>query len=423
MTQTQQGAAQPGQYFDFPGVGGGTQWTDQDESQNALAATIAAGAQTIVQGLLPFKQTDVVVDWQLTSAIAQTYTAGTSALTVSPYAPWNQFGAIKLLIQNQYASVDVENGIDLYIFNQIRPWREDFRRGNVYANPAGDAAGSTALGYQAVGNAQANLIVPNQFTAGVALTATWNTILRLPASITFDAYYDLNIYGQPTGLPPHSAIISPQYMAGATRQITPTLVLNQAATAGAVSGLDVAPVNIGAGTGAYAFTSATLGFRRKAIYSSDPAVLPIAYPWQYRWRTSRFSISGVSQAKLQVPQDTGQLLSVYCRLWDPLGAGGLGGPIQLSALTRIQVQYGSGLFAFDGTPAQLQADYLEKHGQMLPPGVFCLDLMLDEKGNRSNKRALNLLTTAGVLVFMQFTAAVSAQAYCVMGLESLVYVA
>jgi hypothetical protein len=415
-TPTAQAPA-PGQFFDVPGIGGGTQWTDQYESTISLATTLSQANQVPVNGIVQFKQTDVVVDWQIEIAVAQTYTAGTSTLTTSPYAPWNAIGAVKLPIQNQYNSVDVENGIDLYIFNLIRPWRQTFMGANQYASPDGFFAGGTAQGYEATGNAQPNLIVPAQWTTA---TTAWQQILRIPASITFDTYYDLAVTGEPTGAPPHSAIVSPQYMAGSTRVITPSIMMN----AGSATTVDLAPVNIGSGSGTFTGAS-TLSFRRKAIYSADPALLPPVYGWQYRWRTQRFQLNGVSVRDLQVPLDTGQLLMLYIRMFDPSANGGLGAPIAFNnaTISRVQLQYGSGLFAFDGTPLELQADYMEKHHNLLPPGVFCFDLMQDERGVRTNKRALNTLTTSGILVHLVFAAATSATAYAVMGTESLVYVA
>lgn len=419
-TQTQQ-APMPGQFFDVPGIGGGTQWTDQDENTTNLVTTLVSGAQAQAQGIVQMKQTDVVVDWQMFLSIAGTYTTGTSALTASDWAPWNWIQATKLLIQNQYSSVDVESGIDLYIFNLIRPWRQTFARANVLANPAGSPLGGTATGFEKTTLSQVNQT--NNTPAGQWTTATtaFGSALRLPASCTFDVYYDLTVDGQlnPQMPGPHRAIVSPQYMAGATRIIAPQITY----AAGNSATLDVGPVNIGAGTGTFTLGAATLGFRRKAIYSSRPEVLPYAYAWQYRWQTRRFGLSGVSKATLQVPQDAGQVLCLYVRMFDPAANGGLGAPINITALTNIQFQYGSALFAFNGTIQQLQVDFMEKHGALLPNGVFCLDLMLDECGYRSNKRALNTLTTAGIVIAVTFTGAQSASAYAVMGIESLVYVA
>lgn len=410
-------APMPGQYFDVPGIGGGTQWTDQYDSTISLSTPFAQASQVPVNGIIQFRQTDVVVDWQIEVNVVQAYTAGTSTITASPYAPWNAIGPITVPIQNQYKSVDLENGIDLYIFNLIRPYRVTQMGANIYANPDGFQAGSTALGFQAAANAQPNLVVPGQWTT--AATA-YNVFLRLPASITFDTYYDLAVTGEPVGSPPHSAIVSPQFMAGSTRVITPTVMLN----ALSAPTVDIGPANIGTGTGT-ATGTATTSFRRKAIYSADPALLPPVYAWQYRWKTTRFQLNGVSQRDLQVPLDTGQLLMCYIRMFDPSAASGLGAPIAFNntTITNVQLQYGSGLYAFNGTPLELQADFLDKHHTLLPPGVFCFDLMQDERGKRTNKRALNTLTTSGIVVHLQFAAATSATAYAVMGCESLVYVA
>jgi hypothetical protein len=416
VTQTQPQQAQPGQYYDVPGVGGGTQWTDQYETTRNLVATPVTANSVPVNGILPFKQTDVVMDWVLEVTYSQTYTAGTSTLTASPYGPWNALGAIKLPIQNQYNAVDVENGIDLYIFNLIRPWRETtaWTTPNQYANVQGFPLGTTAVGYVAAANAQANLI--DGTTQWGTASTSWQNLLRLPASITFDKYFDLALTGEPL-LGPVAAAVSPQYMAGSTRIITPQIVLAQGS-----GNLDVAAVNIGAGTGTFASAGATFTFRRKALYSGNPVVMPRVFGWQYRWRTTRFTLNGVTVRDIPLPLDTGQLLCVYVRMWDPTASAGIGAPVNINTVSRVQVQYGSSLLAFDGNATELQADFLDKHNVALPPGVLCFDMIYDERGNRTNARALNTLTTAGILVHLEFTVATSATAYLVLGTESLVYV-
>lgn len=421
MAPPTQRAPLPGEYYDVPGVGGGTQYTDQRESTVSLATVMSQTSQVPVNGVLNFKQTDVVMDWVWSLSIAQAFAAGGGALTNSPYAPWNMIGPVRLPIQNQYNSVDVESGIDLYIFNLLRPWRATGWRHVQYANPTGFPAGSTALGYEFAANAQANLIVPAQWTNALGV---WQTLLRLPASITFDIYYDLAVTGEPMA-PPHKAVVSPQFMAGSTRVITPLITMNPGFAATA----DLAPVTTAGGAPTFAGTL-TSTFRRKAIYSADPALLPPVYAWQYRWRTTRFGLNGVSTKDIPVPQDTGQLLAVYVRMFDPAAGGGLGAPININVVSRISLQYGSGLFWLDAqtfgagpnAAALVQREWLTKHNSMLPAGVLAFDLGLDERGQMTNARALNTLTTAGILVHIEFTGAQSVSAYAVLGTESLVYV-
>ena len=433
-TTSQQQAPLPGQYFDTPGIpGGSTQWTDQDETTTNLVTTQNASTQIPIVGIQQYRQTDVVSDWTLCMAFTgQSYTAGTGqTLTASAYAPMNAIGPVKQIIQNQYSSVDVESGIDLYIFNLIRPYR--FGTGgaggqpqNLYANPAGDPVGGTATGYLTTALAQGNQI--NSAIWSTSATA-YNLLLRLPAGQWFDKYYDLAVTGEPLSAP-HPALVSPQFMAGTTRVITPQIFLNP--LLGATT--DVAPVATTTNTptsdtASTAAGTATLRLRRRAAYAGNPAILPPVYAWQYRWKTQRFSLAGQSQVNILLPLDTGQLLSTYVRLFDPLANGGIGAPININTVTRFNLQYGSGLYWFDAqtigntTAAELvQKLWLDQHGNMLPQGVLGMDLAVDERGLITNARALNTLSTAGILVHLEFTSALSAAAYAVLGTESLVYV-
>lgn len=425
----QNNAPLPGSYFDVPGVpGGATQWTEQDDTTTNLVTAQSSSAQTQIQGIQQYRQTDVVRDWFACLAFtAQAYAVGTGqTLTASTYAPYNAIGSVKQIIQNQYASVDIENGIDWYIFNLIRPYRYGYAPINNYSNPVGDPVGGTATGYLTTALAQANQVNTAVWATG---TTAYNLVLRLPAAQWFDKYYDLAVTGEPLSQP-HPALVSPQYMAGTTRVITPSINLNQGL--GAVS--DTTPVVTTTATPtsdtASTFTgNATLRIRRRATYAGNPAVQPPVYAWQYRWKTQRFGLSGVSRADLLVPLDTGQLLSIYIRLFDPSASSGAGLPININTVTRFNLQYGSGLFWFDaqtigGTTASelTQALWLDQHGSLLPQGVLALDLAIDERQQLTNARALNTLTTAGILAHLEFTSALSSTAYAVMGTESLVYV-
>jgi hypothetical protein len=413
----------PGAFFDVPGVPmGSTQWTDQDETTTNQITTHAQGNQVPINGIQSYKQTDVVVDWYMVLNVAQTYTAGTSTLTASAYAPMNVLGAVKQTVQNQYASVDVESGIDLLIFNLIRPFdsAEILSGVNNYANPDGSPVGGTATGYLTTALAQVNNINSAQWSTAAT---SYNLIFRLPAGQWFDSYYDLAPTGEPVTTP-HPAVVSPQYMAGTTRVITPQITIN----AGSASTTDLSPVNIGTGTGTYTGSS-TLRLRRRAIYAGDPTTAPPVYAWQYRWKTQRFNVQGNSRADLIIPLDTGQLLACYVRMFDPSAAAGLGAPINVNTVSRINLQYGSGLFRADfGTVGNVTAAtlwqryWMAKHGNLLPPGVMAFDLARDERNQMTNARAINTLTTAGVLLHLEWTAPLSSTAYAVLGTESLVFV-
>lgn len=425
--QAQQNAPLPGAYFDVPGVpGGATQWTEQDETSTNIVTVQSASAQTPIQGIQQFRQTDVVTDWTMCLAFTgQAYTQGTGqTLTASPYAPMNAVGPLKLVIQNQYASVDVESGIDAYIFDLIRPYRwGTFQTpANLYANPQGAPSGGTATGYFTAALAQANQIVPAQWATN---TAAYNLLLRLPAAQWFDRYYDLAVTGEPLS-PPHPALVSPQYMAGTTRVIIPQISLNQ----GLGATTDIAPVatttNTPTSDTASTFAgTCTARFRRRAAYAGNPAILPPVYAWQYRRKTQRFSAAGVSRLDMLVPLDTGQLLAIYARMYDPTA----GTPVNVNTVSRMNLQYGSGLFYFDAqtigntTAAELiQKAWFDQHSNLLPQGVLGFDLALDERNQVTNARALNTLTTAGILLHMEWTSTLSNTAYVVLGTESLVYV-
>lgn len=424
MTAPTTQAQAPGAFFDVPGIAGGsTQWTEQDETTSNQATTHNPASITPIQGILPYRQTDIVTDWYMQLAVAQTYTQGTSTFTASAYAPYNTVGAIRQLIQNQYASIDVESGIDAYIFNLARPYddNEMMLGTNVYSDVSGSVLGGTAgAGYLTTALAQVNQINASQWSTA---TTNYMLILRLPAAQWFDAYYDLAITGEPVA-PPHPALVSPQYLAGTTRNITPQITINP----GNATTTDIGPVNISPGTGTYTGSS-LLRLRRRGIYAGSISASPPVYAWQYRWKTQRFGANGVSRLDIPVPLDTGQILFIYERLFDPSAAAALGAPVNINVVTRFNLQYGAGLLRFDAqsfgnntAAALVQRQWFAKHGNLLPPGVLGVDLARDERKNITNARALNTLTTAGVILHTEFTAPLSATAYAVLGTESLVYV-
>jgi hypothetical protein len=435
MTQSQPQAPPPGALFDVPGVGSQTQWFDDlYETTQGLAVTWNQGSQANVNGIQQFKQTDVVTDWLLEVGINYSFVAATGqTLTPSPYAPFNFIGSFLLNIQNQYNSLNAQqSGVDIYIFNLLRPTFKNTAQNVIDSAPSGGFAGSTALGYPSTAIAQSILAKtagggPAQFPSAPITAATAagnvNLYLRIPASQVFDLYY--NLIGEPgantaawDGTPPHQAYVSPQYMAGTSRVITPQVVLAPLISTQA----DQSPyVKASADTTSTATASGSLTFKRRGVYATNsPLTSPAPYNWQYAQVTTKFGIGATNLATIQIPQNTGQVMSAFFRLFDP----NANAPINLQNITNIQFQFGSGLNRFNGSAIEWQEWWFRSgHRVLLPPGVFAFDFTLDEHGTVNNKRCPNTLTTTGILCQITFSAVQSAQSYCVLGTESLVLVA
>ena len=426
---TTQAAPAPGDYFDIPGVQGQTQFFDQFEDTQGLSVTVSSSSQAPVLGIADFRRTDVIFNWQLHYTFTnQVFTAGTGqTLTTSAYAPYNILGPVQLQIQNQYASVNVESGIDLYVLNLIRPYRRSASRHGVLngANAEGAPVGNAGVGYLNVSTPQASLVAPAQWTRA---STAFDLLLDLPAGIWLDEYYALSIDGNYLGALP-DVFVSPQYMAGTQRLIKPALTMNP--LLGVTT--DVAPVQTTSNTptsdtASTASITATLSIRRRGVYgSSNVNVLPPVQPWQYSVVTQRFSINGLTKTStLKLPDNSGQILSTWLRLFDPSANGGVGAPIQLSAIggtiESVQLLYGSGLTWFEGTAEEAQKLWLDQRGFLLPQGVLAFDFAVDEQDNLTNKRCPNTYTTAGIQWVLNFSATTSSTAYAVMGIESLVYV-
>lgn len=393
----------PGSFYGLPGI---TDYTEQVENNDGISTALAQATQSQVLGLTPFKQTDVIFKWDLDLAWTNTVTPGTSAITTSGYFPFNLPQTMQLKINNTYPSIDVSSGVDVAILNSYRPFYPSARRINLGANPAATWAASALP--------QANL----DTSSGYASTSTAiNYSLELPASIFFDVYYDLLKDGTIVAQPVRT-LVSPQYMSSTAREVMPNITY----AAGSVGNLDNGPFNIGAGTGTYA-GSVALGIIRRGIYQkNDPTRMPVIYNWQYTFTAKQVkSLSGVSKVDLPIGV-FGQILSLYVRLFDPSANGGLGAPINLSNVNNCNVLYGSGLYRFQDTPRRAQRRFVRQHGFLPPVGVVIWDMATDEYWRRTNAQALNTLTTAGVLIHIDFTGAQSSTAYAVVGVEALQYV-
>jgi hypothetical protein len=423
MPQAQQQQAaqlQPGALYGVPGL---TNPVEQPDSTQGLVTTGNGGSTQPINGIVPLEQTDVVLGWDLfiTYSFASAPSAGAQqTIAASPYAPYNMLNTVKLSLQNQYNPIDVLSGRDLGIFQSYRPRfpNNDHRNANL-ASPVLGAANASSTW------AQSQLLVPAAKWSATYTTTGDTFVVHLPASIEFDYYYPLDIQGNVVGNPGR-AIVSPQYMGGTTRIVTPQIVL-----AAGLGGGDLSPftTTTSANSGATASTmssgySTTLTILRNAIYSANsPQVLPPVQPWQYALHTWQYPVGAATNITIPIPNDTGQILSIWCLLWDPSAGNGAGAALAMSSITSCKLRYGSGLYRFDHTPAQMQARWIQQHQALPPAGFVGWDMALNPDGRiMNNGGCLNTLTTNNVNINLVLGVAMSSTGYIVVGTEALQYV-
>ena len=406
----QRQAVRPGEMFNLPGV---TRWTEQFDLNDATTQTIAGPTQTPFTGLLPFRTTDIVFCWFWGITITQSVTL--VGATLSQYFPFNYVQQFQLLVSNLYDVIDVQSGIDLAIFNTIRPYRMQ-NVGNVeYTSPAvwpyspettvqpsSPANTSSAFGTPYVQNSSPMLIK-----------------YQVPISLWFDEYFELDRDGSILAVA-NRVPVSPFYMSGTARNVTPTII------AGPVNGTnnDAGPGSLGTGV----FTSASIAsrWRRSGMYGTKvPQEMPVIWNWRYALVSRRFFLGAVSLIDIPIKSVVnngggGQILSLFFRFFDPSAATN-GQAIDLNTIKEGKLLYGSGLIRFDDLPDQNMQRFYEQHNIRLGVGIWVWDLAQDENGRITNARTLNLYTT-DVTAHFDFTTTLSTTAYVVVGVEYLAYV-
>ena len=417
MTQTQQPPVSAkqmvghpqlptGSLFNLPGI---TYWSEQTDNPDQTTTNLAQGTQTTTQYASNLTNTDVLYRETIDMTINQTITLGTGgALTkTSEYFPYNYIGPMSLSMQNQFNTFDVPSGIDAKIFEVIRPEYQNTQANNYWdTNPVPDPYSQ-----------QTNQTSASNYTSS---SPTIKFSLDLPMGIWFDKYYDLDPDGQLRGnMGPSRAFVSPQLMSGSNRIVTPRMTFNPIAA----SNTDNGPYVISFGTGGSATATAIQGWQRKIVYQPRSASdTPILWGWQYSREAKQYSLSGRSTIDIPLPI-TGQLLSTYYRLYDPSASSGAGAAIAASTVKNIYLQYGSGLFKFQDTNQRAQRRFARQHNNLLlPEGVLCHDMVIDEQGQASNQNILNTLDTTSCKVHFDFTTTLSSTAYVVIGVEALRYV-
>lgn len=415
--QQQSGQITPGSMYGAPGY---TNPVEQLDTTQGLVTAGAGGQQNTINGITPLAQTDVVLGWDLfvTYSFATAPVGGTGqTLSVSPYAPYNMLGPVTLSLQNQYKPIDVLSGRDLGIFQSYRGryLRSDRRNANL-ASPVLGAAYSSGVWCEAALLEASNVWSTTYTTTGKTF------VVHLPASIEFDLYYPLDISGNLVGTPGR-AIVSPQYMGGTTRIVTPKIALAQG-----LGTVDTSPFGTTtSGSTASTFTagySTSLDIRRNAIYSSNnPSALPPVQPWQYALHTWEYGCGAQTKITVPVPNDVGQILSIWVLLFDPAASNGAGAPLAMSSVQYCQLKYGSGLFRFDDTPTSMQARWIQQHDTLPAAGFIGWDLAYQPDGRLTNQGGvLNTLTTNAIQVVLTLGTAMSSSGYVVVATEALQYV-
>lgn len=415
VLQGSPGAVPASSLFGLPGI---TQWTEQKENLDQTVTTLASGSQTDAQFAGNFKQTDVVMQWQMEVTLAGVqYSTLTNGVTSAQF-PYNFIGPFGLNFQNQFDTINMPSGFHAAILQMIRPSKwgwlqnpmEQFIAADIYSQQPNNVTNTTfGTGTE------------TSYAISGSANQTYKFTLDLMPGMLFNLYYDLEEDGRLYShkISPIKAWVSPQLMSGTNRVITPRVRFNQGVGNG-----DVAPFGYTASPGTLnAGATATLGFRRKAIYQpAGQNDTPPIFNWQYSRDFRRFSLSGVSSIDLPVPQ-IGQILSLWVVLWDPTLNTNVGGPIPIANVTEVDLVYGSGLFKYQDKVLQNQRRTLRQHGLLLPEGVLGWDMAITDDGLITNAMCLNTLTTSGCTVHIDFTGSQSSSAYCTMLIEALRYVA
>lgn len=410
VLQGSAGSVPPSSLFGLPGI---TQWTEQKENNDQTTVSQSSGSQNTYNPATNFKQTDVVMNWQMevSNATTTTWSAGTPVR--SARFPYNYVGPIQLNFQNQFNSINYPDGFHAAIAQAIRPskwgyipqFMDQWSIKNVNGTNQGNLTTSDSA-----------FALPS---TGVAQTT--NFTIDLAPGILFNSYYDLEEDGRLYShkATPIKAWVTPQLMSGTNRVIQPAVTMNQIiGSQGDTAALTNNGVTLTSASG-----TTTLGFRRKAIY--QPAGIndtPPIFNWQYSRDFRRFAIGTVSSMDIAIPQ-IGQILSMAFVMWDPtLGTGAVGGPIPVANVKECDVIYGSGLFKNQDTAQRMQDRFSRQHGLEMPEGVLVWDWAITDDGLVTNAMVLNTLTTSGCTLHIDFTAQQNAGSYGILLLEALRYV-
>lgn len=409
-----------GQYFGLPGY---TEEFEQYENQLGVVTTLQQATPVPYAPQASLQKTDIVYWWEQETFWSETVTYSAGVLANSPEAPGNLMQQPKLKLQGQYTPIECESGFDMWFFQVYRPMRGKGQR-NVQDLDNANPVPVTGFPNQLIPQANlAGATLATSYVSPATITA-YPINIEWPAGIYLDEYWDIAIDG--TLLPnangivaPIAAFVTPQYMGGGERVVTPQFNF----AAGVAANYDQGPLAATTALTVTAFTgSVTINMRRVGVYSSlDVRELPPLFNWQYRRTSRRVNIGAVTKVDLPITE-YGQVFSVFARTFDPsLGTNNVGGYYNIANMTKCQLLFGSNLPRFDDDVPTMQNRFIEQHGFLPPQGTVVFDLVASRRTDRlTNARALNTLTNANCKLHLEMSPAPAATAYTVLGVELLV---
>lgn len=407
-TKTASKTPAPGTYFDVTGV---TRYTEAPDNNDGLVTSLQIGSTVQTTNYVNLQQRDIITCLHLNLAYAITYSAGTGTLNQSNYFPYNLLGQTLIQITALYEAINLQSGIDLAIFNMIRPYRNQ---------PLAQTGRVPAAAFQWPYSPETNLMTAGNYTTA---STAMNTSFQLPLSIWFNEYFEVDDSAAILGRM-YDVNVSPFYANGTSRLLTPQLTFNPLlASTTDLGAVTAFPVGTATVTGT---PTATANWHRQGFYvSRSAAEVPPVFKWRYALISRRFPIGQQATFTLPVKQAInngggGQILSMFVRLFDPGTPASIGGAVSISNVLRAQIVYGSNSIAFDDLPQYNQMRFWDQHRIIPLKGLLIWDFALNDEGNITNQRALNTFTTdvTMILTFINsFTP--TAGFYCVVGVEYL----
>ena len=397
MTMNVNTQPQPGSLFGVP-----TQTVREfflpESNGNSVTTTLNSGS-SISANLDQYDQTNIIRAHAFYINLAMTFTAGTSeTLTQSQLFPYNVISSFQVKFQSAFSTMDL-SGIMAFVMQSYRPSLAK-KTGPMVASNLGVAASQ----YSTITTEQTstNLAV----SSGVSdATASINLVLESPESIKFDKYWELDNLGRPLvtnqGMLPalRNIIVSPEYMSGLTRIITPTLQFNQ--LLGVNNTLNAPVSKAAADTTSTATGTATISTYKIGWYQGNDAAMPAKItPWRYA--RNQFSVPvSTGNPIINLANDNagqGQILSLVIYTYDPTLNTGTGGIVPFSDYATVELVVGSEFLLRKDTIATMQYKWLEQHGTLPWAGMIMYDLAINDVGEFTNENAINTLNTAGCQV-------------------------